>query len=307
MRLRCSDARLMLDAYVAGDLTEETTGQVGAHVRACPLCSRDASAASKAIQSLAGLPARSVPAGFTQRVMERIKATATPPNLPHPPEARYFVLETSLGEATVAYMDRDVVHLSIGEEEEEVRARLVRRLGVEPVHRAPPHRLSERILKTIEARETWSRARVRLGRVSRFERLVLEKVQEISFGSVRPYWWVAKEIGKAQAARAVAGALDHNPVPVLIPCHRVVMADGSLGGYVLGREMKRRLLEREGFTPMDVRHSVTVLYGCRTTGIFCFPTCPHARRLRPENVVPFHTTRDARAGGYRPCLVCRPA
>ncbi|MHB8571605.1 MAG: methylated-DNA--[protein]-cysteine S-methyltransferase [Candidatus Dormibacteria bacterium] len=83
--------------------------------------------------------------------------------------------------------------------------------------------------------------------VSEFDREVLAATVTIPAGEVRSYGWVAGSIGRPQAARAVGGALGRNPVPVLIPCHRVVRGDGKIGHYSGGGpEVKRRLLEHEG-------------------------------------------------------------
>ncbi|MER3421295.1 MAG: cysteine methyltransferase, partial [Chloroflexota bacterium] len=79
------------------------------------------------------------------------------------------------------------------------------------------------------------------------QRRVLEKTAEIPRGEVRPYAWVAREIGAPGAVRAVGTALGHNPIPFIIPCHRVVRADGSLGEYSGGGPaVKARVLAYEG-------------------------------------------------------------
>ncbi|MEE8595900.1 MAG: methylated-DNA--[protein]-cysteine S-methyltransferase, partial [Gemmatimonadota bacterium] len=88
---------------------------------------------------------------------------------------------------------------------------------------------------------------VDLGVLGEFERGVLEELTEaIRFGQVIPYSELAKRIGKPKAARAVGTAVGANPVPIVVPCHRVVRLDGSLGGYGGGIEYKERLLEIEG-------------------------------------------------------------
>ena len=67
-----------------------------------------------------------------------------------------------------------------------------------------------------------------------FERDVWAKALEIPRGEVRPYGWIAAEIGRPKAVRAVGTALGHNPVPLIVPCHRVVRTDGTIGQYSLG-------------------------------------------------------------------------
>ena len=85
-----------------------------------------------------------------------------------------------------------------------------------------------------------------LGGQTRFRVKVWEALRRIPYGRVRSYGWVARKIGKPQAARAVGAACGANPVPLLIPCHRVVAGDGSLGGFSGGLSNKKRLLKLEG-------------------------------------------------------------
>ncbi len=79
-----------------------------------------------------------------------------------------------------------------------------------------------------------------------FHQKVLKVLQQVPRGEVRTYAWLAREVGRARAARAVGNAMAHNPVPLLIPCHRVVPSSGGVGNYGLGPALKRELLAREG-------------------------------------------------------------
>jgi O-6-methylguanine DNA methyltransferase len=79
-----------------------------------------------------------------------------------------------------------------------------------------------------------------------FQRRVWRTIQRIPFGRVRSYRWVAARVGGTQYARAVGMALGANPVPIVVPCHRIVAHDGSLGGFSCGLQVKRRLLKLEG-------------------------------------------------------------
>jgi len=88
-----------------------------------------------------------------------------------------------------------------------------------------------------------------------FERAVLRKALEIPRGEVRPYAWVAREIGRPRAARAVGKVLASNPVPLLIPCHRVVRSDGRVGDYAFGPAAKCAMLEAEGLEILNGRVS----------------------------------------------------
>jgi O-6-methylguanine DNA methyltransferase len=152
---------------------------------------------------------------------------------------------------------------------------------------------------------------VDLGALTEFQRSVLRTTRQIPRGEVRTYGWVAKEIGSPGAVRAVGTALAHNPVPLVIPCHRVVQGDWRLGQYSSGGpETKRMLLAAEGLDPEGLealaRHRVR-FHGSDTTRIFCVPSCRHARRTTDAHRMAFGSEREARARGYRPCRVCRPA
>ncbi len=144
-----------------------------------------------------------------------------------------------------------------------------------------------------------------------FEVAVWMKALEIPRGEVRPYGWIASEIGRPKAVRAVGTALGHNPVPLIVPCHRVVRTDGTLGQYSLGgARNKRAILAAEGLDPDAMEGAARRgerLAGSRTTRIYCWPTCRHARRVQDRYRVSFGSAREARAAGYRPCRICRPA
>ncbi|MFM7392021.1 MAG: methylated-DNA--[protein]-cysteine S-methyltransferase, partial [Actinomycetota bacterium] len=79
-----------------------------------------------------------------------------------------------------------------------------------------------------------------------FQERAWAAMRKIPFGSTISYAQQAKQIGKPRATRAVGTANGANPVPIIVPCHRVIASDGSLGGYALGLAMKRKLLALEG-------------------------------------------------------------
>ena len=79
-----------------------------------------------------------------------------------------------------------------------------------------------------------------------FQRAVWEETNAIEYGMLATYQEIAKRIGKPQAYRAVGNALGKNPLPVFVPCHRVIASDGSFGGYTRGLSWKERLLGLEG-------------------------------------------------------------
>jgi len=89
---------------------------------------------------------------------------------------------------------------------------------------------------------------VALPHVSSFVRRVLEAARQIPYGQVRTYGWVAAKAGNAKAARAAGYAMSVNPIPLIVPCHRVIGAGGRLTGFGGGLPLKRTLLELEGIT-----------------------------------------------------------
>jgi len=80
---------------------------------------------------------------------------------------------------------------------------------------------------------------------TRFQHNVLEVVRTIHYGETRSYGWVANKLGLPKAARGVGQALARNPLPIVIPCHRVISSNGSLGGFGGGLEIKEFLLRLE--------------------------------------------------------------
>jgi O-6-methylguanine DNA methyltransferase len=85
-----------------------------------------------------------------------------------------------------------------------------------------------------------------LSRGTPFQRLVWRTALRIPYGRARSYHWIASKVGGRRYARAVGHALGANPLPLIVPCHRVVAHDASLGGFSGGLKTKRRLLELEG-------------------------------------------------------------
>jgi O-6-methylguanine DNA methyltransferase len=157
----------------------------------------------------------------------------------------------------------------------------------------------EEIHEYLRGQRAFFRVPVDLAAVPDFQRRVLGAARLIPFGEARPYAWIAARIGHPRAVRAVGTALGRNPVPLILPCHRVWRSDGGLGGYIFGAAVKDRLAELERTTP--------VLEGCTSTRIVCRVGCIHGRHMRPENRVVFASVDDARSVGYRPCKRCRPA
>jgi methylated-DNA-[protein]-cysteine S-methyltransferase len=87
-----------------------------------------------------------------------------------------------------------------------------------------------------------------LSEATPFQQQVWQATRLIPYGETRSYLWLAMQIGRPEAVRAVGQALGRNPLPVVVPCHRVVASNGGLGGFTGGIEMKKRLLNLESLT-----------------------------------------------------------
>ena len=223
----------------------------------------------------------------------------------------YASAPSPLGHLFIAWNARGVSAVTLAGDPDDFEARHRRETG-RIAHRATA--LPEPLAKAI-ARRIGGDRRVPVSLDLRgrgeFERQVWMKALEIPPGEVRPYGWIAAEIGRPKAVRAVGTALGHNPVPLIVPCHRVVRSDGTIGQYSLGGPgNKRTILAAEGLDPDDLEAQARAgvrLVGSGTTHIVCHPTCRNARRIQARHRVPFRSLDEATRAGFRACRVCRPA
>ena len=222
----------------------------------------------------------------------------------------YWRLESPVGPVFIAHSKAGISMVRRAQSATDFEREFQRRFGRE-IHAeksVPPAgvRALVRNLKGKGQREL----RFDLRGLSEFERAVLMKALEIPPGEVRPYSWIAKEIGRPGAVRAAGSALAKNPVPLLIPCHRVVRSDGHIGNYSLGGpHNKRTLLEVEGAQPelLERLAASGVRYlGNEKAKHYCYPTCGGIETLVVSNKVRFHSEREAIAAGFHPCGDCRP-
>ena len=223
-------------------------------------------------------------------------------------DGRYIVVESPIGPLFVAFAGQRVSAVMRAEDDASFEQAFRQRFG-RPVRPAdtPPTALVEAIDRHLRGQPTTLDFDLRS--VSEFERAVLLKAREIPRGEVRPYGWIAREIGRPGAVRAVGSALHKNPVPLLIPCHRVVRSDGQIGEYAYGPAAKQVLLAAEGLDTSwltGLARARTRFVGNDRTGCFCLPTC-HQSATPGDGLRPFETASAARAGGYRACPACRPA
>jgi AraC family transcriptional regulator of adaptative response/methylated-DNA-[protein]-cysteine methyltransferase len=156
---------------------------------------------------------------------------------------RWALAETSLGTMLVAATDKGICRLSFEEGEAELKARFPR-ARVEQGGEA----MAKLVARTVAAVEAPDRPHdLPLDvRGTAFQEAVWRELSRIPPGETRTYAQIAAAVGKPGAVRAAGSANGANNVAVLIPCHRVIRTDGTMGGYAYGLERKAKLLEREG-------------------------------------------------------------
>ncbi len=159
---------------------------------------------------------------------------------------RLYAIETRLGWMGVARTGRGVRYLQLPRRTASLALRdLQREFPDAAVGEEAPEELKRELREYAEGRRRSFSIPLDL-EVRPFQRAVLLAIARIPFGETRTYGWVAREIGQPKAARAVGQALHTNPIPIILPCHRVIASDGRLGGYGGGLPLKQTLLALEG-------------------------------------------------------------
>jgi O-6-methylguanine DNA methyltransferase len=222
----------------------------------------------------------------------------------------YAQIDSPVGPLRVVWNGRGVSEVSGEPDDSTFEARFLARTGRVARRRdSLPAALARKIERRL-AGDRRNRIDLDLRGTTPFEQAVWMKALEIPRGEVRPYGWIAAEIGRPKAVRAVGTALGHNPVPLIVPCHRVVRSDGMIGQYSLGGPgNKRAILAEEGADPDELETLARAgvrYFGSDTTRIFCLPTCRDARRVTERHLRHFPSARAAEAAGYRACKHCRP-
>jgi methylated-DNA-[protein]-cysteine S-methyltransferase len=185
-----------------------------------------------------------VDAGHLDRLHRRLTAAAETEGIL---DVAYDVVDTPVGPLLVAATDLGLVRVAYaGEDHEAVLQMLADKISPR-VLRAPDRLVTVRgqldeyfagRRQTFDVPLDW--------RLSRgFRQLVLKTLPEVGYGQTASYSAVARLAGNPKAVRAAATACATNPIPVVVPCHRIVRADGSMGGYLGGPEAKRVLLSLE--------------------------------------------------------------
>jgi len=162
-------------------------------------------------------------------------------------DAAFDVVESPLGPLLVGVSDRGVCRISFDPEDDRELETLANRVGprvLRVARRIDP--LRRQLDEYFARRRQEFDVGVDLDGVPAFQQGVLWELVRVPYATTATYGGLAAKIGRPRAARAVGGALNRNPVPIVVPCHRVVGSTGSLVGYGGGLDRKRALLELEG-------------------------------------------------------------
>jgi methylated-DNA-[protein]-cysteine S-methyltransferase len=165
-------------------------------------------------------------------------------------DVAYRTVDSPIGALLLAATDRGLVRIAFADPAggfERVLAQLTARISPRVLH--APSRLdavARELDEYFDGRRREFEIPVDLRLVGGFHRTVLDRLPSVAFGTVASYAAVAALAGSGRAVRAVGTACATNPVPIVVPCHRVVRSDGALGGYLGGVDAKRTLLELEG-------------------------------------------------------------
>jgi len=162
-------------------------------------------------------------------------------------DVAYDVVDSPLGELFVGVSDRGLCAISYDVDPDAQVERLAHGFGSRVLRSPRPIDQTRRQLdEYFEGKRTRFDLEVDLRLSREFGRTVLEELGRVPFGEVTTYGALAAKAGKPRAARAVGTIMNRNPIPIVLPCHRVVGANGSLVGYAGGLERKQALLRLEG-------------------------------------------------------------
>ena len=159
-------------------------------------------------------------------------------------DVRYDIVESPVGELLVAATDRGLCRISY--RPEGMDETLARTFGA-LVLRVPLDDVRRELDEYFEGRRRAFDLPIDL-RVAPFHEAVLAELARVPYGRTETYGVLAAKAGRPGAARAVGTVINRNPIPIVLPCHRVIGANGSLTGYAGGLDVKRRLLQLEGAT-----------------------------------------------------------
>jgi len=297
-----------LIAAATGEAPPPAAERVHGHVAACAPCREDF-ARYRAIEGTVG-QLRSTPPPAADAEAARARLMARLGDLRSRMVA-YGVFPSPLGPILIGRTEHGVSMVEYLDRDDAGASRKLTQAGGDTRHASaelePFHRELLEFLAGRRTRLDWP-LDMRFAR-SDFERAVLEATAAVPYGAVSSYTGIAGDIGHPGAVRAVAQALRHNPVPIVVPCHRIVGLHGDLVGYAGNRtSLKERLLTLEGVPTDETRIARAAMYHYdpNPDRQYCVPTCGDIGRRRLGTVRLFASRELAEATGLSPCLDCRP-
>lgn len=159
---------------------------------------------------------------------------------------RLSVIETKIGWIGLAWTPDGLAGLQLPRKSKADAMRELRENYREAGEAQAPREMVRQLTDYAERRRRAFDLSLDWSAIKPFQRSVLKATSKIPCGETRSYGWVARQIGKPRASRAVGHALATNPIPIVLPCHRVIGSDGGLHGYGGGLPMKAMLLRLEG-------------------------------------------------------------
>ncbi len=308
----CLNIQDDLLAAAVGEASPDAERRVERHISICTSCHREFDAYRAVDGAVASLRHESPPPGALDRSRERLatrladlRQRLMAYRIFPSPIGPILIARSELGMSLVEYLERGA-----GLE----ASRLNREPGVELIEGAGElEGIYQELLDYLQGRRKrieWP-LDLRLAR-SDFHRAVLRATATIPYGAVIPYAGIAQEIGKAAAVRAVAQALRWNPLPIVIPCHRVIGTSGALTGYAGSKvDLKQKLLSVEGI-PVSGKGGTAGVVGRKMYVVYpgdreyCVPTCPSLDTRKPMPLTRFASRQVAESAGFAPCTTCRP-
>ncbi|MDX1584279.1 MAG: methylated-DNA--[protein]-cysteine S-methyltransferase, partial [Thermoanaerobaculia bacterium] len=279
--MRCDDVEVRLDCFRSGELDQNEAAAIETHLETCPECCdvRDE------IESIADSA-------------KRLLGECRPCCLEALEDAlfdRYDHFESERGAVHVAFSSKGVTRVRLGGTRESFADEYRQRFGRE-LHCSKIDEISRRAIISALEGAGGQEVGIDLTALSDFEQKVLRALLRIPMGEVRTYAWVAREAGNPAASRAVGNACARNPIPFVVPCHRVVPTSGGVGSYGYGPRFKRELLNAEGVATEKLeelsRRGIRYV-GSREDHSYCFPTCRAVESIPEAKIVYFRGDDDA--------------
>jgi len=234
----CDVACDAMPGYLVGDLSAPETGWLHEHTAECTYC-RTMLGSYEEVNSALDATSRPATAAKPSRSVAESLGLR---------EARYGFLDTLVGPVLVAASDQGLCEVGyLGHRPRDEVLMEIETRGLYPVESQAAVRPATDQLSEYFAGERHDfDLPIDYGDISPFTRRVLDATVSVPFGHLLTYGDIARRIGQPGASRAVGNARGRNPLPVVVPCHRVVRSDGSMGWYTGGTGIKRRLLAIEG-------------------------------------------------------------